>query len=213
MHEVAFGWRWTISVSIPFAEACKPWLLWSPQLATHSPPAPRMENDPNEMPNTGLVGKNKQYDSKQWSPVTEDGEVPVLLLSLPRAAARSIAPVMPCMPYCWNVCLMTSQGMLHNRSWNEVNVWFPRSFGRRGMWPFLSMFADLKLREPLRSLPVFKEHEFWKVMLQQTARHSESCYNSVPYDAYQRWDFQENPSNISLCIWVCACVSIHICMS
>lgn len=51
-------------VSIPFAEACKPCLLWGLQLATHSLPAPRMESDPNEMPNTSSGGKNKQYDSK-----------------------------------------------------------------------------------------------------------------------------------------------------
>lgn len=146
--------------------------------------------------------------------MTEDGEVPVLLLSLPRAAARSVAPVMPCVPYCWNVCLVTSQGMLHNRSWNEVNVCdFLGVVGEEACDLFLSMFTDLKLREPLRSLPVFKEHEFWKLMLQQTVWHSKSCYNSIPYNAYQRWDFQENPSNISLCIWVRACVSIHICMS
>lgn len=137
--------------------------------------------------------------------MTEDGKVPVLLLSLPRAAARSIAPVMPCMPYCWNVCLMTSQGMLHNRSWNEVNVWFPRSFGRRGMWPFLSMFTDLKLREPFRSLPVFKEHEFWKLMLRQTVRRSESCYNSVLTMLIKGETFKK-----ILLIYLCVYECVHV---
>lgn len=54
-----------------------------------------MENDPNELSVTGLVGRNKQYCSKWLSLLTEDGETPILLLHVPRAAASLLLKAQP----------------------------------------------------------------------------------------------------------------------
>lgn len=160
MHNIAFQWRWTISVSILLAP-CGPCVAQSTQLAISLPSVSSsqstyrpMENDPDEQSITGLVGRNKQCCSKRLSLLTENGETPILLLHVPRAAASLLLKALPCEHAA---CYTEGHGMKQR----PVISWL--FLGKRHVI-FLHGFPDCKLREPLVGLPVFKVCTFCKLV-------------------------------------------------